>query len=239
MMEHQNRMWLVAGILSALIGLAAGFVGGYLVPRPPSETPAIIRAEQFQLVDQSGRVRGQLRLDEHGLAGLSLFGQDAGAPLVSLDASPKGDASLRLGDPNRQRAVELTTEPQGSQHIALYHDGKLRLGLQLQKHGDPAIRFYDQGKRLISLGLTSQGDPHLTFYGDNQKPALDLVSHKNGDRSLDMMATNGIPRIVLGLKNDQKSGLGLFDRKGKTRVALMDEPSLFLLKNGKVMRMLP
>jgi hypothetical protein len=239
MMERQNRMWLVSGIISALVGLAAGFVGGYLVPRPPAEFPAIIRAEQFQLVDPAGRVRGQLRLDEHGQAGVSLFGQDAGMPLVSMEVSPNGDARLRLGDANRQRAVELTTEPQGSQLIALYHNGKPRLGLQLQQNGDPGIRFYDQAKRLISLGLTSQGDPHLTFYGDHQKPALDIVSRKNGDRSLDMMATNGIPRIVLGLKNDQKAGLGLFDRQGKTRVALMDEPSLFLLKNGKVVRMLP
>jgi len=43
----------------------------------------------------------------------------------------------------------------------------------------------------------------------------------------------------LGLKQDQKAALGLFDRKGKTRIGLMDEPSLILLKNGKVVRTLP
>jgi hypothetical protein len=41
------------------------------------------------------------------------------------------------------------------------------------------------------------------------------------------------------LKNDQKAALGLFDQKGKTRVGLMDEPSLILLKEGKPVRTLP
>ena len=89
------------------------------------------------------------------------------------------------------------------------------------------------------MGLTTQGDPHLTFYGEGHKAALEMVSKKNGDRSLNLLGKNGTPRVVLGLKNDQKAALGLFDPKGKTRVALMDEPSLILLKAGKPVRTLP
>ena len=109
----------------------------------------------------------------------------------------------------------------------------------MQKNGDPAVNLYDKGNRLIALGLTGQGDPQLTFYGEGQKPALEVISKKNGDRSLTLDGKDGIPRMVLGLKNDQKAALGLFDRQGKTRVALMDEPSLFLLKEGKPVRTLP
>ena len=96
-----------------------------------------------------------------------------------------------------------------------------------------------KGNRLMSLGLTNQGDPHLTFYGEGHKAALEMVSKKNGDRSLNLLGKNGTPRVVLGLKNDQKAALGLFDQKGKTRVGLMDEPSLILLKEGKPVRTLP
>jgi len=109
----------------------------------------------------------------------------------------------------------------------------------VQQNGDAAVNLYDKGNRLITLGLTNQGDPHLRFYGEGQKAALEMASKKNGDRSLNMLGKNGTPRVVLGLKNDKKAALGLFDPQGKTRAALMDEPSLILLKNGKLVRTLP
>ena len=157
---------------------------------------------------------------------------------MSLAATPQGGAELELGDDQHQNAVALKAD-QGAQNIALYHEGKLRLGLEVQKNGEAAVNLYDKGNRLMSLGLTPQGDPHLTFYGEAHKAALSMVSKKNGDRSLNLLGKNGTPRVVLGLKNDQKAALGLFDSKGKTRVALMDEPSLILLKEGRTVRTLP
>lgn len=238
-MQTQHRVMLVSGIISAVLGLLAGFLGSRLAAPPVTATPAVMRAEQFQLVDQAGRVRGRLGLDEHGVARLALFSPDAALPLVSLAADPQGGAHLELGDDQRQRALVLTTEPQGSRSIALYHEGKLRLGLEVQKNGDPAVNLYDKGGRVIDLGLTNQGDPHLSFYGEGQKAALEVLGRKNGDRSLTLSGINGTPRVVLGLKNDQKAALGLFDRQGKTRAVLMDEPSLILLKEGKLVRTLP
>jgi hypothetical protein len=189
-------------------------------------------------VDQTGRVRGRLGVDETGVARLALFGPDEAGHRVSLAANLKGETELELSDDQRQSAVVLKAD-RDARTIALYQEGKLRLGLEVQKNGDPAVNLYDKGNRLISLGLTNQGDPHLTFYGEGQKAALEVISRKNGDRSLDLMGKNGTPRVVLGLKNDKKAALGLFDRQGKTRVALMDEPSLILLKEGKPVRTLP
>jgi hypothetical protein len=197
-----------------------------------------MRAQLFQLVDQAGRPRGRLGVDAHGAARLALFGPDGALPRVSLAANPQGGAELELGDDQRQSAVLLKAD-QDIRTIALYHEGKLRLALEVQKHGEAAVNLYDKDNRLMSLGLTQQGDPHLIFYGEGQKAALEVISKKNGDRSLNLLGNNGTPRVVLGLKNDQKAALGLFDHKGKTRVALMDEPSLILLKEGKPVRTLP
>ena len=158
---------------------------------------------------------------------------------MSLAATPQGGAELELGDDQRQSGVVLKAEPQDARTIAFYHEGKLRLGLEVQKNGDASVNLYDKGNRLMTLGLTNQGDPHLTFYGEGQKAALEVISKKNGDRSLNLLGKNGTPRVVLGLKNDKQAALGLFDRQGKTRVALMDEPSLILLKEGKPVRTLP
>jgi hypothetical protein len=197
-----------------------------------------MRAQLFQLVDQAGQVRGRLGVDAHGAARLALFGPDGALPRVSLAATPQGGAELELGDDQRQSAVLLKAD-QEARTVALYYEGKLRLGLEVQKNGEAAVNLYDKGNRLMTLGLTNQGDPHLTFYGEGQKAALEVISKKNGDRSLNLLGNNGTPRVVLGLKNDQQAALGLFDRQGKTRVALMDEPSLILLKEGKPVRTLP
>jgi hypothetical protein len=208
------------------------------VATPAAEAGAVIKSQDFQLVDQAGRLRGRLGVEDHGAARLTLFGLDGARPRVSLGATPQGAAELELGDDQHQNAVALKAT-QGVQNLALYHEGKLRLALEVQKNGEAAVNLYDKGHRLMSLGLTNHGDPHLTFYGEGHKAALEMVSRKNGDRSLNLLGKNGTPRVVLGLKNDQKAALGLFDPKGKTRVALMDEPSLILLKAGKPVRTLP
>jgi hypothetical protein len=244
-MEQQHRGIILSGIISAVIGLVAGFIGGRLAPHPTlslSPTPAsaaLVQAQTFKLVDQAGHERGVWGIDADGATRLALFGPKAALPLVNLAASSRGGATLQLSDSRSTQAVVLQTEPGGSRNVSLYSADKIRLKLEVQKNGDPAVNLYDKGTRLISLGLTNQGDPHLTFYGEGQKAALEVISRKNGDRSLDLMGKNGTPRLVLGLKNDNKAALGLFDRQGKTRVALMDEPSLILLKGGKPVRTLP
>jgi hypothetical protein len=238
-MTQQKRVMLVSGIISAIVGLLAGFLGSRLAAPPVAPASAVMRAECFQLVDQDGRLRGRLGIDAHGVAHLALFDQNADLPLVSLAVEPRGGAHLEMADPKRQRAVEIKTELQGTRHIALYHEGQLRLGLEVRKNGAPAVNLYDQGNRLITLGLTNRGDPQLFFAGEGQKTALELIARKNGDRNLTIHEKDGTPRLVLGLKDDKKAALGLFDRKGKTRVALMDEPSLILLKAGRLVRTLP
>jgi hypothetical protein len=243
-MERQSGVILISAVISAVLGLTTGFLGGRLAAPPaPAAAPlaeagAVVQAQNFQLVDQAGRVRGRLGVEDQGTARLTLFGLDGTLPRVSLAATPQGVAELELGDDQHQNAVVLKAD-QSAQNIALYHEGKLRLGLEVQKNGEAAVNLYEKGNRLMSLGLTTQGDPHLTFYGEGHKAALEMLSKKNGDRSLNLLGKNGTPRVVLGLKNDQKAALGLFDPKGKTRVALMDEPSLILLKAGKPVRTLP
>jgi hypothetical protein len=240
MIIQQNRLILISGAISVVLGFLAGFLGGQLAAPPSRVKPAAatVQAERFQLADAQGRTRGRLEVDPQGWARLVLSGQD-GAPWVSLGAGPQGGTLLQMGDENRQRTLLLQTDPQGFQTISLYHDGQVRLALEVQKNGDAALNLNDHGKRLATLGLTRQEEPHLTFSGENQKVVMEITSKNSGDRHFTLAGKDGIPRIVLGLKHDQKAALGLFDRKGKTRVALLDEPALFLLKNGRVVRTLP
>jgi hypothetical protein len=233
MAPQPYRVILISGIIAALFGLGAGFLGGWLAAPQVAKAPTVMQAKLFQLVDQDGRQRGRLEIDAHGQARLALFGQDASLPMVSLATDPQGRANLELGD------VKISSTPQGARHIALYHDGKLRLGLEVKENGDPAVNLYDKDHRLITLELTNRGAPQLIFYEESGKNALELFGGQNGNNRLTIFGKNGIPRLVLGLKDNKKAALGLFDRWGKTRVALMDEPSLILLKAGRLVQKLP
>jgi hypothetical protein len=238
-MAPPSRIIILSGIIAAIFGVLAGFLGGWLAARQVARAPAVIQAELFQLVDQNGRPRGRLEVDPLGVARLVLFGQKAASPLVSLSADSQGGADLELSDQTGRSAVKIAAAPQGVRHIALYHQGKLRLGLKVPENGDPAVNLYNPDHRLITLGLSHQNNPQLIFYGASGKNALELFGGQNGNHRLTIYGKNGIPRLVLGLKDDNKAALGLFDRRGKTRVALMDEPSLILLKAGRLMRKLP
>ncbi len=136
---------------------------------------------------------------------------------MSLAATSLGGAELELGNDQRQSAVAPQSRSQDVQNIALYHEGKLRLGLEVQKNGDDpeGVNLYDKGNRLITVGLTGQGDPHLTLYGEGHKAALEMVSKKNGDPILNLLGKNGTPRVVLGLKTTRKPPSGCLTPRGK------------------------
>ena len=129
-MGEQHRVILLAGIISAVIGLAAGFIGGRLVPHPiltsapPPASAALLQAQAFKLVDQDGHTRGVLGVDADGAARLALFGPKAALPLVNLAASSRGGATLQLSDSRSTQAVILKTEPGGSRNVSLYSADK-------------------------------------------------------------------------------------------------------------------
>ena len=121
-MERQSRVILIAAVISAVVGLATGFLGGRLAAPPaPVATPAaaagaVVQAQAFQLVDQAGRVRGRLGVEAHGAARLTLFGPDGTLPRVSLAATSQGGAELELGDGQHQNAMSPQSRPGRPKH---------------------------------------------------------------------------------------------------------------------------
>jgi hypothetical protein len=246
-MAQQYRVLMVSVIIAAVVGFLAGLLGGRLAaprlaqaPTPgPAPAAAVVQAQGLQLMDSNGRRRGSLGVDSQGAARLELFGPEGVGPVISLAADSQGSAALEFNDPQGKKTVALTATPGGLRQVALYQEGQPRLGLEMPENGEAAVNLYDKGSQLITLGLTSQNEPRLIFYGQGHKTALEWFCGKKGNRHLTISGLDGTPRVVLGLKDNKKAALGLFDRRGKTRAALMDEPSLILLKGGKLVAKLP
>lgn len=84
-------------VTTVVLALGAGFAGGlssqFFTGTPAladkmAQEPQVIRAERFEVVDQNGRVHGELGLRSDGVPILRLYDED-GNPQVGF--SPKGD----------------------------------------------------------------------------------------------------------------------------------------------------
>ena len=78
-LENQRRPGKLLALLSVVLGMAAGFIGGALTGKiapAQGQTPAPkeISAQQFNLVDKNGTTRASLAFDNQGHPNLFLFG---------------------------------------------------------------------------------------------------------------------------------------------------------------------
>ncbi len=135
---------LVAGAVGAVLTNLLGGVGVFAQKRPPHRK--LLRAERFELVDQSGKSHAALSFDLEGRASLALFSK-TGSSVVTLMVGEEGEPSLDLYD-------------QG---------GKARVALSLLASGEPSLNLHDEeGKRRAALGLRSDGEPLLVLADKNE-----------------------------------------------------------------------
>lgn len=111
-----------------LLVLMTGFNVGLVLlgwARPAaSDSPAVIRAQRIDLVDQSGKVKGQLYLGDDGSGQIRLR-NGRGEVAVKLGAREGGGSSLVLLDPAVEPGILLTAGAQGPE-ISARRDGHLQ-----------------------------------------------------------------------------------------------------------------
>ncbi|MBI3725666.1 hypothetical protein HY251_17200 [bacterium] len=134
--------------LALVMGLAGGSVRSLFEPRrADAKDPKTVSAEEFRLVDASGKTTAQLARSGEGSPVLFFFDKDGHARLqVGLYAD--GGGLVGLFDAKGQ-ATELlrTAGSQGSPVIVLKAGGKDRmiLGLDMEKAGqEPFIEYFEE-----------------------------------------------------------------------------------------------
>jgi hypothetical protein len=169
--KRRSRVMLVATVMAVAVVFLLG-AGGEAVQK-------VVRAERFELMDSTGKLRAVLGLTESGQPALGLWDQDGKARAVlGLRAGPglADEPGLWLSD----------------------HDGKVRAMLDLCCFGQPALSLLDQnGENRVTLALSAVlvkfGEPWLALHDQDGKHRAVLDVTKRYGPGLELFDKNGKP----------------------------------------------
>ena len=149
-----------------------------------------IEARRFALVDEHGRARAVLSVQENG--GASLYLTDAtGTPRATLGVGRDGVPAVGLGD----------------------KDGTLRAAMAVAADGGGSIGFLDGHQNVRArLGLRPDAVPALDIFDDAQRDRV-LLSVEPGRSLLRIADRSGQTRIGLGLSAGSPR-IVVFDENG-------------------------
>ncbi len=188
----RRMKWTALMALMAL-GTTFGLDGAalYLARRWSAQRVAEgIEARRFTLLDERGKARAVLAVEENGAATLSFI--DTGATRrASVGVGSDGVPALGLGDGH----------------------GTLRAALAVDGDGRSSIGFFDGERNLRArLGVGPDGTPALNILDDAQRERV-LLSVEPGRSLLRIADRAGQTRIGLGLSAGSP-GIVVFDEDG-------------------------
>jgi len=232
----QKQKWTV------VMGLAAGLVGGLASMFLTSDVQAqaeVVTARQFNLVDDSGHLRGVLSgRDERGLASLAFYdsqGQVRGVFGTQDDGTPV----LRLLDDSGQ--LRLVAEVQGESALLVVGERDGRNGMLASVGDTPILSLSDRGRSRIQMQLADDGAPSLNLLTSQGQPGVGVIV-SSSDASVVTLYEAGASRVVLGVV--QEAAVLNFSDSTRQRlvvgVAQNGRPSIsFLNETGEVAQELP
>lgn len=233
-LERQNRRMKQAGL--AVLVLATALVTIYATQPVPQK----ITAQEFDVVDNAGRVRVKVGM----LSGVPIIGlSDAqGKPRAEISVDASGLPSVALADAQGKARTEMVVDSAGVPSIALFdaHENK-RIELveavdgphlslndaeenkRIQLFIEPsrsAVEVADaSGKQRATLAEVAGAGVALGFYGGQDTGRLLLGLTQNNPYISLYDQNHRTPRMSLDAST-QYAGLRLFDENSSVRVRL-------------------
>lgn len=175
-------------------------------PVPDVKSPVVLEANEFRLIDSTGKTRGALTIVEDQPA--LILHNPAGGPVAILSVDSEGIPSLTLSDTNGKRRAAVSLYDTGNPWIALFDAaGQERAALELSGGDWPRFYLTDAaGKERVSLDVPEYG-PSLSLNSLAGVPRLSLsVSNLPGDADLPtiQLYDNDAFRYRLGLGLDKR-----------------------------------
>jgi hypothetical protein len=127
-----------------------------------------IRAHKFVLTDKDGRTRAQL--------------QCAG----------KGAVALTFHDADEKMGMLLGLDPHQSPTIAMFKDGKVRAGVELDKTtSQPQISLRGAGEGKVEVGYDGKDNASVGLHDANGKLRVSISLDSKGDAEVRIFDKNG------------------------------------------------
>jgi hypothetical protein len=235
----------VLPVLYTLAAAAGGFAGGTLSddarhilwPAASAAGSRVIAASEFDLVDQSGKLRAKLFLDGPYIPKLTLYdfndgegasiaaGVIGGEMILSSRHAPGqeanraklsasyNDASLTLV--HKDAKVDLEARDWGAFfNLSSGPERKRAIQADVWNDGQLFLLLRDHnGDQRVGLELDKQDTPGVFLYDQKGETRSSLVLDSVGDPNLSLFDARGRPRAVLNFDNDGSPSLSLNDTK--------------------------
>lgn len=189
--------------LVAVVVLVAVVGAVYLAGKAKATAPKVLRAQAFELLDATGKVRGALSFGQNGSPMLAL--RDKNGQLRARLSMTFGGPSVDLADEKGKMRASLVLRPDGSPELWLADEkGEGRAVLEVGPNGRPSLGLFDErGNGRAVLGLFPDGRPTLQLLDDQGKSgaslgAMELVTTRTG-----------------AMEKRAESSLVLLDKEGK------------------------
>ncbi|HZT71721.1 MAG TPA: hypothetical protein VFC10_18470 [Terriglobia bacterium] len=167
-LERDNRR--LKGFAFAVLVLSTALATMYAT----SPIPQRIKAHEFDLVDNSGNIRGSM-----------LFFM--------------GNAAISLLDAQGKRRAAMTVDTSGAPGIGVFDaQGILRAGMSVDTSGGTGIGVFDaQGILRAAMMVHTSGEPGIGLFGEQGKGAIAMRVTPSGEPSINLFDKEGF-RMSLG-----------------------------------------
>lgn len=191
-LERDNKR-LKAVVLAAAVVAAA--LSAIYATRP---LPRVVRAREFEVVDNSGDVRARLSGDWNEPT-VGLF-DTHGRARAMMSVLPNGSPAIVLSDAQSNPRAVIGVNPGGAPGITLYDaqgNGKTRATMGVNPDGSPVIGVYDaQGIPRATMQVNPDGLPMISL-DDARGYSMDLGSTATEDATTGEMQQSSAASIVM------------------------------------------
>lgn len=174
-----------------------------------------VRCSALELVDDQGKVRATLSLNEKNRPTCTFF-SETGHKLVHLHIDETGPVMALSSPKGEPRLIFAANEMTGHLSIA-DSEGKPRIGMGVNAQGTASIAFLKRdGARAITI--TQSEGTHLSaisFNPEGGEKSLFITAKKEGVAALTLRDEQGRVRGNFGLDNEAGGTLRIYDENEK------------------------
>lgn len=152
--------WMLVPVVLVVAGAVAW--GGFMEP-VQAQRGNVVRAKEFVVVDEQGKMRAGLGISSDGKPKLHFYDSE-GKTRIGLGVSRSGAPALAMIDAQERVRFGFLVQPGGIPALTMADSqGRTRVGLVLHSNGSPGLVMTDyQEKQRIGLGV-DRGTPLMQF----------------------------------------------------------------------------